>query len=219
MFYKYPKTFRILLPEIDIKGKHFLSKADVKKLLGGKVTILEKMDGANVGIIRTKNEFRLQKRGSLVGASTHNQFNYFKAWSYNNYDKLMAIPKNTILFGELCYAVHTITYDKLPDYFLAFAWLDRVSNTYYHWTDLVELCDKIGLSTVPHIYSGYTNKMDLFNMMPDPSHYSTHKSEGLIVWNYRQNMRGKIVREEFQKSMDDEGHWRTKPITVNELAK
>ena len=55
MFRKYEKTYRILVPQIDVKGKHYLSKKEVKKLLGGNVTIMEKLDGANVGIIRHKD--------------------------------------------------------------------------------------------------------------------------------------------------------------------
>jgi len=217
MFRKYEKTYRILVPQINIKGKHYLSKDEVKKLLGGKVVITEKMDGANVGIVRHKDTFKLQKRGSLVGPSEHAQFNYFKAWSNQNYDKLMNIPRNTVLYGELMYAKHTVIYDKLPDYFLAFALFDRRNGSYYHWDDVVEICNDVGLYTVPHIHSGYVDRMELFDMIPDPSNYSSHTAEGLVVWNHKHSMRGKLVRAEFQKFMNDHGHWRTKPVTVNKL--
>ena len=70
MFLKYPKIYRILVPQVNVKGKHFLSDKDTKRLLDGNVTLLEKLDGANVGIIKTKDGFKLQKRGSLVDTST-----------------------------------------------------------------------------------------------------------------------------------------------------
>jgi len=110
MFRKWEKTYRILVPQVNIKGKHYLSKNEAKKLLGGNVVITEKLDGANVGIIRHKDTFKLQKRGSLVSDSEHYQFNFFKAWSYQNFDSIMQIPKNTILYGELMIKAHYSLY-------------------------------------------------------------------------------------------------------------
>lgn len=218
MFRKYEKTYRILVPQIDVKGKHFHSDADTKKLLNGQLTITEKMDGANVGIIRHKDTFRLQKRGSLVDASEHYQFNFFKAWSQLNYDKLMQIPEGTILYGELMIAKHTVFYDKLPDYFLAFAWVDRKSREYKHRSDLEELCDKIGLSTTPFIYQGPCSKVELFDYIPNPSAYGSEPAEGIVVWNHKAGLRGKVVRAEFVKDMEDSDHWTHKEVVKNKLA-
>lgn len=216
MFRKYEKTYRILVPQISTKGKHYLSDADTKKLLGGHVTLTEKMDGANVGIIRHKDHFRLQKRGSLVDVGEHYQFNFFKAWTQQNYDKLMQIPKDTILYGELMICQHTVHYDMLPDYFLAFAWYDRKNDSYYHFYDVEELCDKIGLHTVPHIASICgVDRDELFEHIPDPSVYGHEPAEGIVVWNYKRNLRGKVVVRKFQESMDKSGHWATKSIRKN----
>lgn len=218
VFRKYEKTYRVLVPQISTKGKHFLSSPDVSKLLNGNVVITEKMDGANTGIVRRKNEFRLQKRGSLVGESEHAQFGFFKAWSMSNYEKLMKIPVNTILYGELMHTVHTIYYDELPDYFLAFAWFDCKTNRYMHWDDLTELCNDIGLHTVPYIASAKSpNKDELFDFIPKKSAYGNLPAEGVVVWNYKKQMRGKVVRAEFQKDMDNDGHWMYKPVKTNKL--
>jgi ATP-dependent RNA circularization protein (DNA/RNA ligase family) len=216
MFVKYPKTYRILVPQINIKGKHFLSGAEVKKLLGGRVVITEKMDGANVGIIRHKNYFKLQKRGSLVDVSEHEQFNVFKAWSNTNYDKIMQIPKDTILYGEFMYAKHTVHYDMLPDYFLAFAWWDNNLKEFASWEDLEILCNNIGINTVPLVaITNNANKDELFEDIPDPSIFGHEPAEGIVVWNHKANLRGKIVRSQFQKAMNKSGHWASKPVTKN----
>lgn len=219
MFRKYEKTYRILVPQISTKGKHYLSSNDTSKLLGGNVVITEKMDGANVGIIRHKDEFRLQKRGSLVDESEHAQFSFFKAWTYQNYDKLMQIPKDTILYGELMFAKHTVFYNKLPDYFLAFAWCDRKTGAYFHWDDVVKLCNKIGLHHAPHIFTGHVKRDELFDKIPKISAYGDQPAEGIVVWNHKKDMRGKVVREEFQKAMNKSGHWIHKPVTKNLLRK
>jgi len=218
VFFKWPKTFRILVPEVDIKGKHFLSNKEVKALLGGTVSIQSKLDGANCGIIRLDNEFRLQKRGSLVGESPHAQFAYFKAWAYNNYNKLMSIPKNTILYCELMYAKHTVFYNKLPDYVIAFAWGDRKTGELYHRDEMVKLCEKIGLHYAPEIARGYFNKNELFNLIPKISYFGDEPEEGIIIENLKHRTRGKLVRAEFIKHMETSGHWMHKQLTLNKLA-
>lgn len=219
MFRKYEKTYRILVPQIGTKGKHYLSDADVKRLLGGTVSVQEKLDGANVGIIRHKDSFHIQKRGSLVGESEHDQFNLFKAWVYENYEKVMAIPEGTILYGELMFCKHTVFYDKLPDYFVAFAWCDRDTNEYYSRDEMVELCDRIGISYVPEIARGVFNKTELFDLIPKTSNFGSEPAEGIVVWNQKNGMRGKVVREEFQKAMDRTGHWMRQKIKINQLEK
>jgi hypothetical protein len=218
MFRKYEKTYRILVPQINVKGKHFLSKDEMRALLGGEVTLLEKLDGANTGIIPTRDWFRLQKRGSLVDASEHHQFNFFKAWSEQNYEKLIDIPKHYRVYGELMRCVHTVNYNKLPDWFVVFGIFDTKLMQYLSWNNVIALCDGWGLSTVPTIANGvHVEKMDLFNLIPDVSGYGDEAAEGLVVWNYRRQMRGKLVREEFVKHMDNSGHWMTKELKFNSL--
>lgn len=221
MFRKWEKTYRILVPQVDIKGKHYLSKDEAKKLLGGNVIVTEKLDGANTGIIRHKNDFKLQKRGSLVGDSEHYQFNFFKAWAYENYDKIMQIPRNTILYGELMVVKHTIHYTGLPDFFIPFAWFDRKSATFFSYDEFLELCDTIGFTPAPLVYRGYVDRTSLFDMIPHPSNFGSQfkdgKAEGIVVWNPKNGLRGKVVRPEFQKFMNDEGHWMHKHITINKL--
>ena len=115
MFRKYEKTYRIPVPEFSVKGKHYLNKKDVRLLLNSKVDIEEKLDGANTGVVRHKKGFTLQKRGSLVSTSEHEQFNYFHSWANTNYSNLMAIPKNYTVYTEVLYSVHCIYYNNLPD--------------------------------------------------------------------------------------------------------
>lgn len=217
MFVKYPKTYRILVPQINIKGKHYLSKDEVKKLLVGNVIILEKLDGANTGIVRHKDTFKLQKRGSLVDDSEHYQFQFFKAWAYSNYDKIIKIPEKTILYGELMICKHTIFYNNLPDFFIPFAWYNVKTEQYYTYDETKELCDSIGFSMAPLLYKGHIDKESLFDIIPNVSNFGDEKAEGIVVWNYKNNIRGKVVREEFQKSMNRSGHWRNKKIILNKL--
>ena len=218
MFVKYPKTKRILVPQVNIKGKQFLSDAETKLLLGGKVQVFEKIDGANTGVRRVGNYFKLQKRGSLVGQSEHFQFQYFFNWSNYNYDKIMGIPEDHILYGELMVCQHHIYYDQLPDWFIPFGLFDVKKSKFLSYEELKDLCDNIGLHTVPLLFEGHITKMELFDLIPKVSHFSSNKkAEGIVVQNYKHQLIGKVVREEFVKELDEEDHWTNQPVRLNRI--
>lgn len=219
MFRKYEKTFRVLVPQINVKGKFFLSDKETKLLLAGKITITEKIDGANTAIIRHKDIFKLQKRGSLIDIGEHEQFNFFRDWAYKRYDKIMQIPKNLIVYGELMRCVHTIYYDKLPDWFCVFNIYSKNHKEYLPFDEVIDLTNKIGFSRVPFIARNHFDKLDLFDLIPKISNYGSEVAEGIVITNERQQLRGKLVREEFVKDMEESDHWRNQPLRFNKLLK
>jgi ATP-dependent RNA circularization protein (DNA/RNA ligase family) len=223
MFLKYEKTYRIRIPQYDVKGKFYLSDEEVKLLLAGAVSIEEKIDGANTGIIRHKKGFHLQKRGSLVGQSEHPQFGALHNWANGvGYDKIMAVPPGHLIYGEWAWAQHTIFYDKLPDYFLAFDVMHTPSGYWFNLKERFEFCETYGFSQVPLISMGYYSKMDLFDLIPGPSAFGEF-AEGIVVKRYRKGnnyLRGKIVKPEFMKTLDEEDeHWTKRKLSINKLAK
>ena len=218
MFIKYEKTYRIPIKEIPIGGKFCLSKEEVRLLLAGNITVEEKMDGANAGIIRHRSGFTLQKRGSLVGQSEHEQFQYLYNWANRiKYDSIMAVPPGHLIYGEWCYAVHSIYYDRLPDYFLVFdilkdrrKWLSREERDGF--------CNKYGFASVPLIAEGYFNITDLYSLVPKRSAYGDI-AEGIVIKRYRKKeyIRGKIVKPEFIKVLEESDHWTKHSIRRNKI--
>lgn len=218
MFRKYEKTYRIRVPQFEIKGKHFLTKAEAKLLLGGKITITEKVDGANTGILRDKDWFRLQKRGSLVDTSEHEQFNFFKAWTNQNYEKILKVPKKYIVYGELMRITHHIEYDKLPDWFLVFAMYDKSKQRYIEWAKIEDLCNEWEFHTVPLIEKDcYYKRTSLVDLIPKTSNCGSGYAEGIVVWNYKHQLRGKLVQPRFIKELGEEMHWMNKNVQYNRL--
>jgi ATP-dependent RNA circularization protein (DNA/RNA ligase family) len=220
MFRKYEKTFRI--PGFDIKGKAVLSHKEVQALLTGRITVEEKIDGANVGIIGGKKDkiFRLQKRGSLVDFSEHPQFGRFKAWTSERFHKLMGVRYPYIIYGEFMWATHHIFYDSLPDWFICFDIWD--GQEFVGRRIKEKFCESLHIEVVPLVYEGYvSNVPEVLNMVYGQSEYSSdHDREGIVVKNCRKQMRGKIVRPEFIKEIDEDGkHWMTRwdPREVNKL--
>jgi len=187
-------------------------------LLAGECIIEEKMDGANTGIVRHKKGFHLQKKGSLVGASEHAQFQYFHHWANQlNYDKIMSLPVNYWIYGELLFAVHHIYYDSLPDYFLIFdVWDGR---KYLDYSDRAEFCEKHGFHMVPFIDADVYDIRELVKYIPERSAYG-EIAEGIVVKRYRRGtyLRGKIVKPGFMKELEESEHWSKYDIKRNKLA-
>jgi ATP-dependent RNA circularization protein (DNA/RNA ligase family) len=213
MFVKYDKI-RHIFP---VTSKHNLDKTQLKRVLGGWAYVEEKMDGSNVGIIRHTKGFALQKRNSLVGPSVHPQFDYFYNWSHTDaYERIMAVEPNTLIYGELLYAIHHIYYATLPEYFLVFdvkkgkKWLNRPQRN--------EFCQEYGFHQVPLIAQGVFEKDDLRAIIPTESRYGP-QAEGVVVKRYTKHgyFRGKIVKPGFIKELEDEEHWSNKEVIRNGL--
>jgi ATP-dependent RNA circularization protein (DNA/RNA ligase family) len=218
MFRKFEKTYRIKLSGFEAPGKLNLSDEEVKLLLAGRLVLEEKMDGANTGIIRFAESFRLQKRGGLVDKFEHEQFNRFKAWANENYDKIMSIPPGFIFYGEFLYAQHHIYYDSLPDWFLVFEVFSIAKNQYIDYYTRKEMCDAVGLHMVPLIDIGFFTKEDLIKKMPKVSAHGP-RAEGMVIKKYSKKnyMRTKLVWPSFVKEINESDHWMKKNIRINKL--
>lgn len=219
MFRKYEKTYRIKIPQFNVKGKFHLSKDELRHLLNGKVVVEEKLDGANTGIIRHKTGFHLQKRGSLVSTSEHEQFQFFHNWaSYQNYNKLMKLPQGYTVYGELMYAVHSLYYDRLPDWFLVFDVWNKRKDKWMNQRDRESFCNDHDLHMVPKIYEGHLTVQELFDIIPKKSAFGD-EAEGVVVKRYNKKgyIRGKLVRPEFIKRIEEGEHWSKYNIKTNKI--
>lgn len=220
MFRKYEKIYRVNLPDFPALHKRSISDKELKELLSGKVICEEKIDGANTAIIRTRDGFRLQKRDSLVDVSEHEQYNRFKAWCSENYDKIMQIPMGLIVYGEWCYAQHHIYYDRLPDYFLVFDIFSIQSKKFYSLDFRKIFCKNLGFAQVPIIAeSVILSKKDISTYVPKQSAYGD-RAEGLIIKRYTKEkvFRAKVIWPNFMKEVDESEHWTKYNIRTNKLA-
>lgn len=214
MFRKYEKTYHLF----PVTSKYNLDDTNVQRLLTGEMIVEEKMDGSNVGIIRHSKGFALQKRGSLVGPSVHEQFDYFHNWaSLLNYDKIMAVPRETLIYGELLYAVHSVYYDSLPEYVLVFD--VRQNGRWLNYDERSEFCTRYEFNMVPLIARGTFTKDELKKLMPIKSAYGEF-AEGMVVKRYAKHgyFRAKIVKPEFIKIIEEsDEHWSRKQVKRNKV--
>jgi len=118
----------------------------VDKLIGVPIVLTEKMDGSNTSLEREGCFSR-----SHAGAPTHASFDLLKA--IHSHIK-MAIDPGLQLFGEWCFARHSIEYSELPSYFFLFGIRDVNENIWYHWEDVQCYANLISAVTVPILFEG-----------------------------------------------------------------
>src|SRR5690606_3046598 len=117
------------------------------------------------------------------------------------------------------YAVHSVAYTKLPDWFLAFDVFDVNTEKFWSSSRRDELLKETGVASVPHIYTGKITLKDLQKMMTEEqSRYTDGPLEGLYVRRESSDwleQRAKLVRPEFLMMI--EGHWSARALERNHL--
>jgi RNA ligase len=155
-FIKYPRTPHLRGSKLQ-DGDHDLEQVDLADLKGGVLVWEEKVDGANAAFsFSASGAPQLQSRGHyLQGGAREEQFSLFKAWVDTHQDAFRrAIAARYIVFGEWCYAKHTVFYDQLPHYFLEFDVLDRETGRFLSTPARRRLLESLPIVAVPVVHKG-----------------------------------------------------------------
>jgi ATP-dependent RNA circularization protein (DNA/RNA ligase family) len=198
-----------------------LTDAEADVFLSSDVIVEEKIDGANLGFsVDDHGTLRAQSRGSyldldgLVG-----QWKPLARWlSTRRYALTDALAPNLMLFGEWCYAVHSVRYSQLPDWFLAFDVYDRATDEFWSVARRDELAAALHIPVVPGLGLGRFDMRGLKKLV-GRSRLGEGWAEGLYVRrevNGRLIARAKLVRAEFIQAIDE--HWSTRSVEPNQLA-
>lgn len=238
-FMKFPKTQHLFGSKL-AKADKMLSEMGSRRALSQKGVDYvweSKLDGSNVGLsFSIDGALKAQNRGHVLAHGEHPQYMVFRAWAGTFADQLRdVLGSRYLMFGEWCYAVHTIKYESLPHYFNEFDVYDmeteKFLSTEVRRGMLAGLVRAGILAQVPVVWpkevKGYgdSGKLTLEAarklMNTSPPLYGEGKSEGLylkieckgeVVGRY------KLVREEFVQHVNDDVHWRDKAIVVQGLA-
>lgn len=221
-FFRFPHT-----PHLAWLGKgtprddKTLDPTEASALLSGEVLVEEKVDGANVGLsVDESGALRVQNRGGWVDREhCHPQFKTLFRWLAPRADAIAdALFPDLILFGEWCYAVHSVRYSALPDWLLAFDVYDRAQGAFWSAPRRDELVRGLGLARVPELARG---RFDLGGLraLLGRSRLGEVDSEGIYVRRDEGDRlagRAKLVRPEFVQSIGE--HWSRRAMETNALA-
>ena len=155
-FIKFPRTPHLQGSKLQ-DGDQDLAQVDVSSLSGGTLVWEEKLDGANAALSFTNaGELQLQSRGHVLrGGAREAQFNLMKAWADTHQSKFFdVIGMRYVVYGEWCYAKHTVFYDRLPHYFLEFDVYDREADLFLSTRARRQLLDGLPIVSVPVVHEG-----------------------------------------------------------------
>lgn len=156
IFIKYPRTPHLRGSKLQ-DGDHDLSQVDLATLTDGILVWEEKLDGANVAFSFTDaGDLQLQSRGHVLrGGAREAQFNLLKSWADTHQSAFFnVIGMRYVVYGEWCYAKHTVFYDRLPHYFMEFDVYDRAADRFLSTRARRQLLDGLPIASVPVVHEG-----------------------------------------------------------------
>lgn len=215
---KYPRTYHLPFSPGASNDDKVLKSID--HLLCEPLVVTEKLDGSNVCMSKEGCFAR-----SHSGPPSHPSFDAFKAL-YASVKYL--IPENIYLYGEWCFAKHSIFYNKLLSYLFLFGVKNVTTNVWLSWLEVNDWAKLIRIPTVPIINENIT-----FTTIKDLETFVTEETkktsacgltlEGIVLRKRKEiadkdfsQMVTKWVRKEHVKTST---HWKHQEMIRNRLRK
>jgi ATP-dependent RNA circularization protein (DNA/RNA ligase family) len=221
-FCKFPHTPHLIwLGEGIPRSDKVMTSTEVGHFLAGEVVVEEKVDGSNLGIfVDTEGRLRAQSRGNyLAPGRSHAQWNPLWSWLAQREDTLQeGLAEDLMLFGEWCYARHSIAYDALPDWFLGFDVFDTRSRQFWSVTRRNRWLHERLLNPVPEVKRGRLQIDQLYSLL-GASSLGSYRMEGIYLRKDQGEWlqtRAKVVNATFHQQIEE--HWKKRRLVPNELA-
>jgi len=217
-FTKFPRTPHLTwLGQGEPRGDKLLSREEALEFLSAPVLVEEKVDGTNLGLsVGQDGRLRLQHRGNFFSPASEPQYKPLRAWlALHEADLRDALGDRLILYGEWCYAQHSVRYDRLPDWFLAFDVYERGEERFWSQARRDELVTLLDLAAVPALGTGRYTVEELVRLMTT-SRVGSESMEGVYLRREEGDWlatRAKLVRAAWLQL--DEEHWSSRPLTPN----
>ena len=221
-FHKFPHTPHLFwLGTGAPRDDKILTPPQAVEFLADQVIVEEKIDGANMGLsLGPDGRVRAQSRGNyLAPGRSHSQWNLLWPWLAERRDRLEdGLQGGLMLFGEWCYARHTVPYDSLPDWFLGFDVFEISARRFWSVARRNVWLQERGLSSVPEVKRG---KFRLNQIQPliTSSAVGNVPMEGIYLRRDSADWlqsRAKIVSAVFKQQIEE--HWTRSPVIPNHLA-
>ena len=206
-----------------------MTAAEREQFLSHEITVEEKVDGANLGVWMTDSfELRFQNRGKMINAQSATQWHALDEWARTHsadlYELLAPREDGTrrILFGEWLLAKHSIEYDALPAYFVAFDIYDSAIDSFLSVAARNELLESTMLPVVHCVASSSAHTLEqLLDIIENTT--SAYVSEAVPLEGVYLKFdegdvnreRCKLVRKEFIQAIDK--HWSKNELVKNRI--
>lgn len=221
-FHKFPHTPHLLwFGAGSPRDDKLLKPAEVAEFLSGELVVEEKVDGANLGLsLGPDGRVRAQSRGHyLTPGRSHAQWDPLWPWLAKLRVELEdGLQEGLLLYGEWCYAQHTIPYDLLPDWFLGFDIFETESARFWSADRRNDWLQERGLASIPEIKRGRLQSRQIVSLI-DNSAVGHVPREGIYLRREHNGLlqaRAKVVNPAFRQQI--EAHWTRRSVVSNRLA-
>ncbi|KAI0652670.1 ATP dependent DNA ligase [Trametes meyenii] len=223
--FKFPRTPHLL--DLGSVTSDDIVVNSVPVVDDGLVVVTEKVDGANMGfsLSADRTEIIVQNRSHYINPASHEQFKRLGLWVDRHRADLMKVldrdplfAQRYVLFGEWLVVTHSIPYNRLPDWFLAFDLYDRTTGRWADRRTLQNLLADTVICMVPVVHHGrMLSEEELRRIVLGTSQYYDGPVEGVYVKVERRGgvvSRGKVVRADFIAGNE---HWSKVPLRTNKI--
>ncbi|KFY40018.1 hypothetical protein V494_03711 [Pseudogymnoascus sp. VKM F-4513 (FW-928)] len=221
---KFPRTAHLI--DLGAIGSDDILLSSVPIATPGcTVVVTEKVDGANMGFsLSSDRQLLVQNRSHFVGSSSHAQFKKLDSWIERHREELFKLlnrdkyfPQRYVLYGEWMHAVHSVSYNALPDRFLAFDMFDRGEGKFVNRQTLETLLSGTGIhiTRVMEKRESVPTDSELRAMVEKQSAFAEGRVEGVVVKIEDKSWvkwRGKVVRGDF---LAGNRHWSKNDMQEN----
>lgn len=194
-----------------------MSPRERADFLSSEIVVEEKVDGSNLGIsFDQAGNVICQNRGHRLVEPFDGQWKPLKRWLDVRIDGLFDFAGDRyILFGEWCYARHSVGYDALPDWFVFFDVYDKLVNRFFSAARRDAVAERLNLAHVQAVGRGRYTFQQL-SALEFQSHYGHETAEGVYLRRDKGEWlvaRSKLVRPAFRQMIDV--HWSRRELQPN----
>ena len=221
-FHKFPHTPHLLwLGEGTPREDKIMAPDEVTDFLDDALIVEEKVDGANLGLsLGPDGRVRAQSRGNyLAPGRSHAQWNPLWPWLAERRAALEeGLRGGLVLYGEWCYARHTVPYDALPDWFLGFDVLEVDAKLFWSVDRRNPHLAECGIQPIPEVRRGKFALKQIPSLLGN-SAVGHVPAEGIYFRREQDDhllARAKVVSAVFKQQIEE--HWTRRAVIPNQLA-
>ena len=164
-----------------IRGKPYMTTANMEKLFSDEIVIEEKVDGHPVIIV-------------------HEGYTFF----CESLDIRHTVEYDNCPFSHSGWPDMTVVYEVLDGEFRPPYKTGQHSNKWLSRREKEDVCSMVGAPIVPLVFSGRVTPEKVPELADRVSSFGKQKSEGIVIKNLRKGIFGKFINIEFQKNISDE---------------
>ena len=220
-FHKFPHTPHLRwLGQGEPREDKILTSSEAREFLTGPVVVEEKVDGANCGLsVGPDGRLRAQSRGNfLAPGRCHDQWDPLWPWLAERRERLaVALGRERMLYGEWCFAKHTLPYEALPDWFLAFDVFEPATGLFWSCDRRNEFLASVGISPTPELFRGRLPANRIEELIGQSRLGASHM-EGIYLRREDSDAlvsRAKVVGAEFKQQIEE--HWPRRALVANRV--